>query len=193
MRLRLEQRKRIDRRLQQMLIAPRPDYLATADERILGGAHRADREPAAGDAGRRRGAGARQRVARLRGVLIWSLRDGVSPAADRRRTRTCASSNAHVDALKAQYDAFVRARQAATHSYVGYEAPIARLRERVDAALQRVDDRDGPPGPRDRDGRDPRARGAPRAAGGLPEPGALRVRRQLRPRRGRSRPAGAGR
>ena len=32
MRLRLEQRKSLDRRLQHMLIAPRPDYLATADE-----------------------------------------------------------------------------------------------------------------------------------------------------------------
>ena len=35
-----------------MLTAPRPDYLATADERIVGGAHRPDRRPlqAAGDA-----------------------------------------------------------------------------------------------------------------------------------------------
>ena len=32
----------------------------------------------------------------------------------------------------------MRARQAATHSYVGYDAGIARLRDRVDAALQRV-------------------------------------------------------
>jgi predicted nucleic acid-binding Zn-ribbon protein len=46
--------------------------------------------------------------------------------------------NAHVDALTAQYEAFVRARQAATHSYVGYDVQIERLRERVDAALQRV-------------------------------------------------------
>jgi hypothetical protein len=30
MRLRLEQRKSLDRRLQHMLVAPRPDYLATA-------------------------------------------------------------------------------------------------------------------------------------------------------------------
>ena len=43
MRLRLEQRKRIATRLQAMLTAPRPDYLATADERIADGAHRPDR------------------------------------------------------------------------------------------------------------------------------------------------------
>ncbi len=36
MRLRLEQRERIEKRLQAMLTAPRPDYLATAQERILG-------------------------------------------------------------------------------------------------------------------------------------------------------------
>jgi hypothetical protein len=33
----------------------------------------------------------------------------------------------------------VRTRQAATHSYVGYDVQIARLRERVDEALQRID------------------------------------------------------
>ena len=44
-----------------------------------------------------------------------------------------------VDALTQQYDAFVRTRQAATHSYVGYDAQIAQLRERVGDALQRVD------------------------------------------------------
>src|SRR5574340_942125 len=35
LRLRLEQRQRLDDRLQHMLIAPRPDFLKTADERIL--------------------------------------------------------------------------------------------------------------------------------------------------------------
>jgi chromosome segregation ATPase len=47
--------------------------------------------------------------------------------------------NAQVDALTRQYDAFVRTRQAATHSYVGYDGQIARLRQRVGDAEQRVD------------------------------------------------------
>src|SRR5262249_57161862 len=47
--------------------------------------------------------------------------------------------NEPVDALKKQYDAFVNARQAATHSYVGYNDQIARLRERVGDAQKRVD------------------------------------------------------
>jgi hypothetical protein len=40
--------------------------------------------------------------------------------------------------LTEQYEAFVRARQAATHSYVGYDAPLKRLRRRVGDALQNV-------------------------------------------------------
>jgi chromosome segregation ATPase len=47
--------------------------------------------------------------------------------------------NTQVDALNQQHEAFVRARQAATHSYVGYDAQIARLRERVGGALKNVD------------------------------------------------------
>jgi hypothetical protein len=46
---------------------------------------------------------------------------------------------APLDALSQRYDAFVRTRQAATHSYVGYDVQITRLRERVDDGLQRVD------------------------------------------------------
>ena len=44
-----------------------------------------------------------------------------------------------VDVLSARYDAFVRTRQAAVHSYVGYDEPISRLRTRVASALQGVD------------------------------------------------------
>jgi chromosome segregation ATPase len=47
--------------------------------------------------------------------------------------------NASVEALTKQYDAFVRTRQAATHSYVGYDVQITRLRERIEEALERVD------------------------------------------------------
>ena len=44
-----------------------------------------------------------------------------------------------METLTAQYDAFVRARQAATHSYVGYEIPINRLRMRVGETLERME------------------------------------------------------
>ena len=47
--------------------------------------------------------------------------------------------NTHIDTLNARYDAYVRTRQAAAHSYAGYDLQLSRLRERVGSALQRVD------------------------------------------------------
>jgi hypothetical protein len=44
-----------------------------------------------------------------------------------------------VERLQARYDAFVRTRQAATHSYVGQEPPIASLRTRIADAQARLD------------------------------------------------------
>jgi hypothetical protein len=45
---------------------------------------------------------------------------------------------AAVDVLNAQYESFVRSRQAAVHSYEGYDTPLTRLRRRVGDALGRV-------------------------------------------------------
>ena len=119
-----------------MLTAPRPDYLATADERTL--LERIDAIEASCGKPAREARRQLERLDRLRGALTWRLRDRVSRAAHGRRTSTCSSSTSTSMRLKARYGAFVRARQAATHSYVGYDAGIARLRDRVDAALQRV-------------------------------------------------------
>ena len=46
--------------------------------------------------------------------------------------------NADIAAMTARRESFVRARQAAMHSYVGYDVPITRLRRRVSDALQQV-------------------------------------------------------
>ena len=40
---------------------------------------------------------------------------------------------------QAEYDEYVRSRQAATHSYVGYDRPITRLRANVGQAVERID------------------------------------------------------
>jgi hypothetical protein len=40
--------------------------------------------------------------------------------------------------MNARYESFVRARQAAVHSYEGYDTPIARMRTRVSEALGKV-------------------------------------------------------
>ncbi len=137
MRLRLEQRKHLARRLQSMLTSPRPDYLATADERAS--LERiALAEQQLGDDDTPEAVSLRERAARLRGMLTWRLETEYN---DRLTTAQINLNelNTHVDALTRQHESFVRARQAATQSYVGYDVQIARLRERVVDALQRVD------------------------------------------------------
>jgi tetratricopeptide (TPR) repeat protein len=135
-RLRLEQRKHLGERLQAMLTAPRPDDLATAEERIAG-ERIALIEKQVGNSDSREASAQRQRVARLRGVLTWRL-ETEYPERLTAAHEHLKDLNAQVDALTRQYDAFVRTRQAATHSYVGYDAQIGRLRGSVGDALQRV-------------------------------------------------------
>ncbi len=135
--LRLEQRKHLGDRLQDMLTAPRPEYLATADERIAGKRLQLIEEQI-GESDSPESRALRQRVSRLRGALTWRLETEYH---ERMTTAHVHLNelNTDVDALKRQYDAFAEARQAATHSYIGYDVQIARLRERVRDALQRVD------------------------------------------------------
>jgi len=135
-RLRLEQRKHLADRLQAMLTAPRPDSLATADERIAG-ERLALIEKQLGDSDGPDALALRQRVARLRGALTWRLETEYHKRLTEAHEHLHAL-NADVDALTRQYEAFVRTRQAATHSYVGYDAQIGQLRERAGDALQRV-------------------------------------------------------
>lgn len=137
MRLRIEQRKHLAERLQTMLTAPRPDYLATADERMAS-ERIALIEKQLGNSDTPESLALRQRAARLRGLLTWRLET------EYQERLTAAYQdlnelNTQVDALTRQYEAFVRTRQAATHSYVGYDTQIAQLRERARRALERVD------------------------------------------------------
>ena len=135
-RLRQEQRKHVQERLHALLTAPRPDYLATADERIVRERlHQLGKQLP--DDGGPEATALRQRIQRLEGVLTWNLQTQYHE----RLTDAYQHLNeldADVAALTAQYDAFVRTRQAAVHSYVGYETPINLLRRRVDDALQRL-------------------------------------------------------
>ena len=137
MRLRLEQREHVADRLQATLTAPRPEYLATTDERVDGDRLAALRRQLQGD-DRPEARALISRVERLQGALTWRLRteyhERLTQAFEHLQ-----ELNAHVDAMNERHQAFVRARQAATHSYVGYDAPVGRLRTRVADALQRVD------------------------------------------------------
>src|SRR5881296_1742352 len=137
MRLRLEQRKHLGERLQAILTAPRPGDLATAEERMADDSI-ALIEKRLGDSKRPESLALRERAERLRGALTWRLETEYHERLTAAHVHLN-ELNAPVDALTRQYDGFVRMRQAATHSYVGYDVQISRLRERVGEALPRVD------------------------------------------------------
>src|SRR5467141_2331512 len=135
-RLRLEQRKHLGERLHAMLTAPRPDDLATAEE-LTALERIALIEKQLGGSNRPESLALRERAARLRGVVRWRLETEYPERLTAAHTHLN-ELNAEVDALTRRYDSFVRTRQAATHSYVGYDAQIERLRAGVGDALQRV-------------------------------------------------------
>jgi hypothetical protein len=136
MRLRLEQRQALDDRLKILLVSPRPDFLATADERILrenlrrlGEINKNDSSASANDI--------RRRIKRLEGVLHWQI----STSYDKRLTEAYKhlhQLDADVEKLRNTYRSFVRSRQAATQSYKGYDDQIRQLRNRVRDSKERV-------------------------------------------------------
>lgn len=135
-RLRQEQRKNIEKRLHAMLTAPRPDHLATADERIV--RERLNEIERVLEANPPSEAQAlHQRVERLNGLLTWNLHTEYHERLTQAYEHL-EELNADIARMTAQYEAFVRARQAAMHSYVGYDTPITRLRRRVSDSLQQV-------------------------------------------------------
>ena len=136
MRLRLEQRERIEKRLSAMLVVPRPDYLATAGERVIGERIALlERKLTAG--GTAVPGEVEARIKRLRGVLQWNI----YTAYDSRFTEAfkhLRDLDREVDLLKRQYTAFVRTRQAATQSYEGYDNVIHRQRSLIRNARETV-------------------------------------------------------
>jgi hypothetical protein len=136
MRLRLEQRDRIEQRLKKMLVVPRPDYLATSTERIVSEQIRL-LEQSLSSNGTAVIERIELRIKRLRGLLHWNIYTEY----DQRFTETYRNLldlNHEVDLLKTRYNAFVRTRQAATQSYEGYNDMILRQRFRIREAREKV-------------------------------------------------------
>jgi hypothetical protein len=136
MRLRLEQRDRIEKRLKAMLVVPRPDYLATSKERIIREQIvQLESKLAAGST--TIPSEIEARINRLHGVLHWNIYTDY----DRRLTEAykhLRDLNHEVVRLKKQYNAFVRTRQAATQSYEGYDDVIRRQRFLIQKAREKV-------------------------------------------------------
>jgi hypothetical protein len=136
MRLRMEQRDHLAKKLQDILTAPRPDLLATADERVAIERLRAI-EVALKKVPEEQRPALQVRAERLKGALTWTLRTEY-PERLTQAHKHLRELQDDVKVLNARYEAFVRARQAAVHSYEGYDVPISRLRTRVGSALQQV-------------------------------------------------------
>jgi hypothetical protein len=136
MRVRLEQREHLQKRLQDILTAPRPVLLATADERVALERLRKI-ETALKHASGPECAAQRVRLQHLQGVLTWRLYTQY-PERLTQAHKDLRELNDDVRMLQERYTAYVRARQAAVHSYAGYDESIQRLRTRVGEALERV-------------------------------------------------------
>jgi tetratricopeptide (TPR) repeat protein len=137
MRLRIEQHKMLIRRRDDLLTTPRPEFLATRAEQVFLARIESIEVAIASDASPARAA-LEQRVQRLRGLLTWTLQTEYHERLTR-FDQNLRSLDKAMALASEQYDHFVRARQAATHSYTGFETPIGRLRARVAEAVQKVD------------------------------------------------------
>jgi len=135
MKLRVEQRDKLDKRLKKMLIAPRPDFLATVDERIL-----LNRISKLEELAHKQGTVDKDivyRIARLKGLITWNIKtqyqDRFTQAVEH-----LAQLDDYVKRLKEIYNSFVRTRQAATQSYRGYDDQLQQLQIKIHAALGKI-------------------------------------------------------
>jgi len=130
--LRIGQRDNLAKKLKNMLIAPRPEYLATANERLA--IESIDKlEERLSTASGAASEEAMLRIKRLRGILSWR----VVSEYDQRLTDAynhLISLDDIIQQLKVRHHSFIRTRQAATQSYEGYLIPIRQLRTRLFAA-----------------------------------------------------------
>jgi hypothetical protein len=136
MRLRMEQRQTLHERLQKLLVAPRPDFLQTAEERLV----REQLAQLARQAGRdtsEAGEQARRRIERLQGLLHWNIHITYNERLTQ-AYKNLHALDAEVQELHTVHRSFVRERQAATQAYKGYDKQLASLRRRVQEARTRV-------------------------------------------------------
>ena len=137
MRLRIEQHRMLVKRRDDLLTTPRPEFLATRDEQAaLAMLEAFDPHVAASDSPVY--ASLRQRIDRLKGILRWTLETEYH----QRLTdfdRNLRDLEPAMTLLETKYAHYVRTRQAATHSYTGYDMPIRQLRVRVATAIDEVE------------------------------------------------------
>ena len=137
LRLRKEQHKLLVKRRDDLLTTPRPEFLATPGEMAVLARIEYIEEHLQGASTPFEGSLVR-RMERLKGLLTWTLETEYHERLTEFDQNLRKLDEAMVVA-QVQYDEFVRSRQAATHSFQGYETPISRLRARVAESIQKVD------------------------------------------------------
>ena len=137
MRLRIEQHKMLVRRRDDLLTTPRPEFLATRGEQaVLKRLEQIETQAQSPDSAVSESM--TMRIKRLKGLLTWTLETEYHERFTE-FDRNLRGLDEAMAVVQEEYDQYVRARQAATHSYVGYEKPILRLRAHVSNSIEEVD------------------------------------------------------
>jgi predicted negative regulator of RcsB-dependent stress response len=137
MRLRVEQHKMLVKRRDDLLTTPRPEFLATPDEQAilarvnhlesaLGVAVGSTREQLA------------TRLNRIKGLVLWDLETQYHERFTE-FDRNLRGLDEAMAVAQTEYDEYVRSRQAATHSFEGYDKPMTNLRADVRQSIERID------------------------------------------------------
>ena len=130
LRLRKEQHRMLVKRRDDLLTAPRPEFLATRSEQaIMARLDLLESQAAGRDL---------ERVQRLRGLLAYTLRIEYQERFTE-FDRNLRSLDEAMATVLSEYDEFVRSRQAATHSFEGYDKPMQRLRADVEQSVAKID------------------------------------------------------
>ena len=134
LRLRREQHKMLVRRRDDLLTTPRPEFLATPEEQQ----NLAQIEAVEAALGETAPAPSLARLNRLKGLIRFTLETRYHERLTEfdRHLRQLDQAMAVVEA---EYDEYVRSRQAATHSYVGYDEPMNRLSADVSHSIDKVE------------------------------------------------------
>ena len=137
LRLRVQQAKLLVKRRDDLLTTPRPDFLATPEEQAtLGRIEAVEMQIAALDVSANEQN--LRRLKRLKGILNYTLRTEYHERLTEFDQNVRGLDHA-MAMVQNEYDDYVRIRQAATHSFVGYGKPMRRLRAEVTKSVEKID------------------------------------------------------
>ena len=134
LRLRREQHKMLVRRRDDLLTTPRPEFLATPEEQQ----NLAKIEAVEAALGETAPAPSLARLNRLKGLIRFTLETRYHERLTE-FDHNLRQLDQAMAVVEAEYDEYVRSRQAATHSYVGYDEPMNRLSANVSHSIDRVE------------------------------------------------------